>query len=79
MLSKDEFTYLRDLASLDRIHLGMCWPSTAVKQPAVARDGLVGRGLARIRPEPHPAGEIVELTTKGLRTLQRIEAIEART
>lgn len=77
-LNSDELAYLRDLAGLDQIHLGMCWPSIDVKKPAETRDRLIARGMARIVDTTHPAGDVVELTTKGHRTLQRVEAILAR-
>jgi hypothetical protein len=77
-LTRDELAYLRDLASLDRINLGMLYPSVNVKKPEEVCDRLVSRGLARVA-EINPYGDaVIELTTKGHRTLRRVETILAR-
>lgn len=79
-MTADERRYLEDLACLDALHLGMLWPSAAVKRPVEARERLRQRGLVRVLPDPTPSGDpIVQLTTKGYRTLQRLARIEART
>lgn len=77
-LTNDELAYLRDLASLDRINLGMLYPSVNVKDAEKTRERLVARGLARIA-EINPYGvAVMQLTTKGHRTLRRVETILAR-
>lgn len=54
-------------------------PSTGVQNPNETRDRLAAKGLVRVLPEPTPYGEpVVELTTKGLRTLQRVTRIATR-
>lgn len=78
-LTKDELQYLRDLARLDAICLGMLEPTFGVKEPNKTRDRLAERGMIRITTETVSWGAHgVELTTKGLRTLQRVERIAAR-
>lgn len=79
MVGADEYRYLQDLAQIDAIRLGMLAPSIAVQNPIETRNRLAAKGLVRILPEATAYGEpIVELTTKGLRTLQRLMRIEAR-
>lgn len=75
-MTKDELAYMRDLAQLDKIHLGMRAPSMLVKHPELAQQRCIDRGWVRF--EPDAAGGFVTLTTKGARMLQRIETIIAR-
>lgn len=78
-LTGDELAYMRDLAQLDSLRLGMLDPGAGVNDPDAVRDSLASRGWVRVLPDPTPYGKpVVELTTRGHRMLQRIERVVAR-